>query len=34
MPELRETVPGHFAACHLGGQERDRIWTEEIAPKL
>lgn len=34
VPELRETVPGHFAACHLGGQERDRIWTEEIAPKL
>ncbi|MEU2794706.1 ABC transporter ATP-binding protein [Streptomyces sp. NPDC007100] len=25
---------GHFAACHLSQEERERIWTEEIAPKL
>ncbi|MFH8408605.1 ABC transporter ATP-binding protein [Streptomyces sp. NPDC018019] len=25
---------GHFAACHLAPEERARIWTEEIAPKL
>ncbi|KWT60477.1 dipeptide/oligopeptide/nickel ABC transporter ATP-binding protein [Streptomyces albus subsp. albus] len=25
---------GHFAACHMAPEERARIWTEEIAPKL
>ncbi|MCZ4121492.1 ABC transporter ATP-binding protein [Streptomyces sp. H39-S7] len=34
VPELRETAAGHWSACHLGEQDRDRIWTEEIAPKL
>ncbi|MCX5404460.1 ABC transporter ATP-binding protein [Streptomyces sp. NBC_00335] len=24
----------HWAACHLSPEQRDRIWTEEIAPKL
>ncbi|PHQ49704.1 dipeptide/oligopeptide/nickel ABC transporter ATP-binding protein [Streptomyces cinnamoneus] len=35
-PELR-LVPGrerHLSACHMAPQERTRIWTEEIAPKL
>ncbi|TVL94549.1 dipeptide/oligopeptide/nickel ABC transporter ATP-binding protein [Streptomyces sp. SAJ15] len=42
-PELR-AVPapapdgqrggGHFSACHMTTEERARIWTEEIAPKL
>ncbi|WP_181787221.1 ABC transporter ATP-binding protein [Streptomyces phytophilus] len=25
---------GHFAACHLRQEDRERIYTEEIAPKL
>ncbi|WP_329397819.1 ABC transporter ATP-binding protein [Streptomyces lydicus] len=25
---------GHFSACHMAPEERQRIWTEEIAPKL
>ncbi len=25
---------GHFSACHMAAEERERIWTEEIAPKL
>ncbi|QGV78381.1 ABC transporter ATP-binding protein [Streptomyces ficellus] len=33
-PELREVGSGHFSACHMGQEERTRIWTEEIAPKL
>jgi peptide/nickel transport system ATP-binding protein len=24
----------HFTACHLAAEDRTRIWTEEIAPKL
>ncbi|WP_449486612.1 ABC transporter ATP-binding protein [Streptomyces avidinii] len=24
----------HWAACHLSPEQRNRIWTEEIAPKL
>ncbi|KNB51040.1 ABC transporter ATP-binding protein [Streptomyces caatingaensis] len=35
-PGLRP-APGderHVFACHLGADERNRIWTEEIAPKL
>jgi peptide/nickel transport system ATP-binding protein len=34
VPELREAAPGHVMACHLGADERGRIWTEEIEPKL
>jgi peptide/nickel transport system ATP-binding protein len=34
VPELREVTDGHFAACHLRQEDRERIWTEEIAPKL
>ncbi|WP_199566601.1 ABC transporter ATP-binding protein [Streptomyces triticagri] len=33
-PELREVGSGHFSACHMSQEERTRIWTEEIAPKL
>jgi peptide/nickel transport system ATP-binding protein len=33
-PELREIAPGHRVACHLGREDRRRIWTEEIRPKL
>ncbi|MGF1427619.1 ABC transporter ATP-binding protein [Kitasatospora sp. LaBMicrA B282] len=33
-PELVETTPGHFAACHLPADERGRIFAEQIAPKL
>jgi peptide/nickel transport system ATP-binding protein len=34
VPELREVGSGHLIACHLGEDERNRIWTEEIEPKL
>ncbi|WKX74454.1 ABC transporter ATP-binding protein [Streptomyces sp. XD-27] len=33
-PELREVGDRHFSACHMSQEERTRIWTEEIAPKL
>ncbi len=33
-PELRQVGEGHLAACHMSQEERTRIWTEEIAPKL
>ncbi|NEW74205.1 ABC transporter ATP-binding protein [Streptomyces rapamycinicus] len=34
-PELTEAGGGgHFSACHMTQEERTRIWTEEIAPKL
>lgn len=33
-PELREVGSGHFSACHLPREDRERIWNEEIAPKL
>jgi peptide/nickel transport system ATP-binding protein len=34
VPELTAVGERHFAACHLKKAGRDRIWTEEIAPKL
>ncbi|MFJ4843745.1 MULTISPECIES: ABC transporter ATP-binding protein [unclassified Streptomyces] len=34
VPELRDVGAGHLAACHLSTADRERIWTEEIAPKL
>ncbi|MEU6344196.1 ABC transporter ATP-binding protein [Streptomyces sp. NPDC046977] len=34
VPELRDVGAGHLAACHLRTADRERIWTEEIAPKL
>jgi peptide/nickel transport system ATP-binding protein len=33
-PELHEVGSDHFSACHLSPEDRTRIWTEEIAPKL
>ncbi|WP_409238626.1 ABC transporter ATP-binding protein [Streptomyces sp. PA5.6] len=33
-PELRLVADGHWSACHMSQEERTRIWTEEIAPKL
>ncbi|WLQ36409.1 ABC transporter ATP-binding protein [Streptomyces castrisilvae] len=33
-PELEPVGDGHFSACHMAPEERTRIWTEEIAPKL
>ncbi|MDX3231040.1 ABC transporter ATP-binding protein [Streptomyces sp. ME19-01-6] len=34
-PELRLAGSAdHFSACHMTQEERTRIWTEEIAPKL
>ncbi|GEB56947.1 ABC transporter ATP-binding protein [Streptomyces gardneri] len=33
-PELALAGDRHFSACHMPQEERTRIWTEEIAPKL
>ncbi|MET9321633.1 ABC transporter ATP-binding protein [Streptomyces sp. NPDC003038] len=33
-PELTEDGTRHWSACHMPQEERNRIWTEEIAPKL
>ncbi|WP_406374586.1 ABC transporter ATP-binding protein [Streptomyces sp. NBC_00647] len=33
-PELQLIGSGHYTACHLSQEDRTRIWTEEIAPKL
>ncbi|MFJ5635814.1 ABC transporter ATP-binding protein [Streptomyces goshikiensis] len=34
-PELAAEDGGHhWSACHMSHEERTRIWTEEIAPKL
>jgi peptide/nickel transport system ATP-binding protein len=33
-PELAEVGGRHWAACHMTQEQRERIWTEEIAPKL
>jgi len=33
-PELLPVVGEHFARCHIDPPVRDRIWTDEIAPKL
>ena len=34
VPELTEVGPGHTAACHLTTETRERIWENEIRPKL
>jgi peptide/nickel transport system ATP-binding protein len=34
VPELEETSPGHLVRCHLDPEERRRIFTEEVAPRL
>ncbi|MEU6404515.1 ABC transporter ATP-binding protein [Streptomyces sp. NPDC046985] len=33
-PELALIGDRHWAACHMTPEQRERIWTEEIAPKL
>ncbi|WP_181043657.1 ABC transporter ATP-binding protein [Actinokineospora auranticolor] len=33
-PEFRDLGGGHHIACHLGAEDRLRIWDEEIRPKL
>ncbi|MCX4588180.1 ABC transporter ATP-binding protein [Streptomyces sp. NBC_01481] len=33
-PDLREVGSRHYSACHMSQEDRTRIWTEEIAPKL
>jgi peptide/nickel transport system ATP-binding protein len=33
-PAFRETVPGHWVACHLADDERRRIWEDEVLPSL
>ena len=33
-PPLREASPGHLSACHLTAAERQRIWAQEISPRL
>jgi peptide/nickel transport system ATP-binding protein len=34
VPELEHTSNGHFVRCHLDPDERRRIFTEEVAPRL
>ncbi|HET7278096.1 MAG TPA: ABC transporter ATP-binding protein [Dermatophilaceae bacterium] len=33
-PAFREAHPGHYVACHLSAEERQRIWDTEIRPQL
>ena len=33
-PEFRDLGGGHHIACHLSTEDRNRIWSEEIRPKL
>ena len=33
-PEFRDIGGGHHIACHLPAEDRNRIWSEEIRPKL
>jgi peptide/nickel transport system ATP-binding protein len=34
LPELVEISPRHFLACHLSGQDRQRVWDNDIKPSL
>jgi peptide/nickel transport system ATP-binding protein len=34
VPPLLTSEPGHKVACHLSPQQRQRIWAEEVAPRL
>jgi peptide/nickel transport system ATP-binding protein len=34
VPELRDVGDGHQVACHLSADDRMRVWTTEIKPKL
>jgi peptide/nickel transport system ATP-binding protein len=33
-PEFREVSDRHFIACHLSGEDRQRIWQGDIKPRL
>jgi peptide/nickel transport system ATP-binding protein len=33
-PDLLEVSPGHRVRCHIDRAERERLWTEEIKPRL
>jgi peptide/nickel transport system ATP-binding protein len=33
-PELAPAMRGHLVACHLSRTERERVWTDEIRPRL
>jgi peptide/nickel transport system ATP-binding protein len=33
-PAFEEISDGHFIACHLTEQDRDRVWTTEVQPTL
>ncbi|MGX7823502.1 ABC transporter ATP-binding protein [Actinokineospora sp. 24-640] len=33
-PEFRDVGGGHHIACHLSTEDRNKIWSEEIRPKL
>jgi len=33
-PEFREVSDRHFIACHLSGEDRQRIWQDDIKPRL
>jgi peptide/nickel transport system ATP-binding protein len=33
-PELEKVTAGHLVACHLSPRERERLWVEEIEPRL
>jgi peptide/nickel transport system ATP-binding protein len=34
VPVLRDVGNGHQIACHLSAEDRLRVWTTEIKPKL
>ena len=34
VPELEPTSPSHLVRCHLDREERRRIFSEEVAPRL
>jgi peptide/nickel transport system ATP-binding protein len=33
-PDLVDTGKAHFVACHMATAERQKIWRDEIKPKL
>ncbi len=33
-PELLDDGQGHFVACHMSPAERQRVWAQEISPRI
>ncbi len=33
-PELTDDGKGHFVACHMTPEERQRVWAQEISPRI